>query len=179
MMFAVANTVFDASIAIWGAKVKFDSVRPVTAIHYLYTGQTINAWAGPGNGTQPIQGESWQPYQAATVVTPPFAEYPSGHSAFSSSCAEILRRFTGSDVFGESVVQAAGSSRVEPGLVPAHDLTLSWATFTDAADEAGISRRYGGIHFVDGDLDSRLMGRRIAELDWRAVQYYFGDDDQH
>ena len=73
MLFAVANTVFDTSIAIWGAKVRFDSVRPVTAIHYLYAGKTIQAWAGPGIGTGPIQGEDWQPYQASTVVTPPFA----------------------------------------------------------------------------------------------------------
>lgn len=177
--FAIANTVFDTSIAIWGAKVKFDSVRPVTAIHYLYAGQTINAWAGPGLGTQPIQGEDWQPYQAATVVTPPFAEYPSGHSAFSSSAAEILKRLTGSDVFAEQVTLPAGGSRVEPGTVPAQDVTLAWATFTDAADEAGISRRYGGIHFVDGDLDSRLMGRRVAALDWPVIQYYFGESHRH
>lgn len=177
--FAVANTVFDTSIAIWGAKVKFDSVRPVTAIHYLYAGQTINAWAGPELGTQPIQGEDWRPYQAATVVTPPFAEYPSGHSAFSSAGADMLRRLTGSDVFGGQVTLPAGGSRVEPGTVPAQDVTLAWATFTDASDEAGISRRYGGIHFIDGDLDSRLMGRRVAELDWPVIQYYFGESHHH
>lgn len=184
--FAVSNTVFDTSIAVWGAKVKFDSVRPVTAINYLFGGQTINAWAGPFLGTGPIQGENWRPYQAVTVVTPPFGEYPSGHSAFSSSAAEALKRFTGSDVFGDSVVQPAGVSRVEEGAVPANDLTLSWATFTDAADEAAISRRYGGIHFVDGDLDSRLIGRRVAQLDWPVIQYYFGNsrskearDDRH
>lgn len=174
MLFAVSNTVFDTSIAIWGAKVLFDSVRPVTAIHYLYNGQSIHAWAGPGQGTQTISGENWQPYQASTVVTPPFSEYPSGHSAFSSAGAEILKRFTGSDVFGGGVTLPAGNSRVEPGQVPAFDLSLSWATFSDAADEAGISRRYGGIHFVDGDLDSRLMGHRVAALDWPAIQYYFG-----
>lgn len=174
MLFAVSNTVFDTSIAIWGAKVMFDSVRPVTAIHYLYQGKTINSWAGPELGTQPIDGGDWQPYQAATVVTPPFAEYPSGHSAFSSSAAEVLKRFTGSDVFVSGVVRPAGSSRVEPGFSPAHDLELSWATFGDAADEAGISRRYGGIHFIDGDLDSRLMGRKVAQITWPKILYYFG-----
>jgi hypothetical protein len=173
--FAVSNTVFDTSIAIWGAKVKFDSVRPVTAIHYLFTGQDINAWAGAYQGTQAILGETWRPYQALTVVTPPFAEYPSGHSAFSSAAAEALKRFTGSDVFGDKYTQPAGVSRVESGAVPAADVGLSWATFSDAADEAAISRRYGGIHFVDGDLDSRLMGRKVAQLDWPVIQYYFGN----
>src|SRR2546422_6498911 len=43
--------------------------------------------------------------------------------------------------------------------VPAADVTLSWATFSDAADQAGISRRYGGIHFVKGDLQGRSGGR--------------------
>jgi len=187
LLFGVSNVVFDTSITIWGAKVKFDSVRPVTAIHYLYGGQTIDAWAGPGLGTQPIDGADWQPYQAATVVTPPFAEYPSGHSAFSSSAAEALKRFSGSDVFGVIETIPAGSSRVEPGLAPVADVSLAWATFTDAADEAGISRLYGGIHFRDGDLDSRAMGRRVAELVWPVVRYHFGenggghghDDDHH
>ncbi|WP_140911141.1 vanadium-dependent haloperoxidase [Methylomonas koyamae] len=177
MLFAMSNTVFDTSIAIWGAKVKFDSVRPVTAIHYLFGGHTINAWAGPYQGTQSIDGQSWEPYQASTVVTPPFAEYPSGHSAFSSAAAEALKRFTGSDVFGDTYTQSAGVSRVEPGQVPAADISLSWATFSDAADEAAISRRYGGIHFVDGDVDSRQMGRRVAKLDWPVIQYYFGNSN--
>ena len=179
MLFAVSNTVFDTSIAVWGAKVKFDSVRPVTAVHYLYARETINAWAGEGQGTQPILGENWRPYQASTVVTPPFAEYPSGHSAFSAAAAEALKRLTGSDVFGSSTTLPAGGSRVEPGEVPAHDLSLSWATFTDAADEAGLSRRYGGIHFIDGDLDSRLMGRRVTDLIWPKIQYHFGRGNSH
>jgi hypothetical protein len=175
MMFAVSNAIFDASIAIWGAKRKFDYVRPVTAIHYLFQGETINAWAGSGQGTQAIQGENWRPYQAATVVTPPFAEYPSGHSGFSSAGAETLKRITGSDVFGAGTTIAAGHSFVEPGLVPVNDFALSWATFTDAADEAGASRRFGGIHFLDGDLDGRLMGRYVASIAWKKSLYYFGE----
>lgn len=174
MFFAVANTLFDTSIAIWGAKRHFDSVRPITAIHYLFTGQTVNAWAGPFLGTQLISGENWEPYQPVTVVTPPFPEYPSGHSAFSSSAAETLKRITGSDVFGDSYTQAAGVSKVEPGLTPSANVTLSWATFSDASEEAAKSRRYGGIHFSDGDSDSRLMGRKVAAVDWPVIQYYFG-----
>jgi hypothetical protein len=172
MFFAIANAILDASIVSWEAKRVFDSVRPVTAIHYLFTGQMIRAWAGAGLGTQEIPGETWRPYQAITVVTPPFPEYISGHSIFSAAGAEILKRFTGSDVFGASVTLPAGMSRVEPGLVPAHDLTLSWATFTDAADQAGISRRYGGIHFVDGDLVARKLGRKVGAQAWKKAQSY-------
>jgi hypothetical protein len=148
-------------------------VRPVTAIRELFRGQLIEAWAGPDLGTAMIPAESWNPYQAATVVTPPFAEYVSGHSTFSAAGAEVLKRFTGSDVFKYSVTIPAGSSRVEPGTVPAQDVTLTWATFTDAADEAGASRRYGGIHFLDGDLNGRALGRRIGEAVWEKASNLF------
>jgi hypothetical protein len=172
LFFALTNAILDASIVCWGAKRRFDSVRPVTAIHYLYRGKKVDAWAGPGLGTRLINGEDWQPYQAATVVTPPFAEYFSGHSTFSAAGAEILRRFTGSDYFGASYTQKAGTSRVEPGLVPAENLTLTWETFSDAADEAGISRRDGGIHFEDGDIDGRKRGRKIAAQAWDLAEDY-------
>ena len=112
MFFALTNAIFDASIVCWGSKRAFDYVRPVTAIHHLFKGKKVNAWAGAGQGTKSINGEDWRPYQAATVVTPPFAEYFSGHSTFSAAGAEILRRFTGSDKFGASYTQAAGTSRV-------------------------------------------------------------------
>jgi hypothetical protein len=51
---------------------------------------------------------------------------------------------------------------VELGLTPAANLTLTSATFSDAADQAGISRRYGGIHLKQGDLDGRATGRNAA-----------------
>lgn len=172
MYFAVANAVLDAGISTWTTKIKFDSVRPVTAIHYLYAGKQIVAWGGPGLGPQTIDGANWQPYQAATVVTPPFAEYTSGHSAFSAAAAEVLKSFTGSDRFGASVTIPAGSSKFEPN-VPAQDVTLSWKTFSEAADEAGISRRYGGIHFEQGDLDSRAIGRKVGAAVWQKALSYF------
>lgn len=179
LFFSVTNAIFDASIAAWQAKRKSDYVRPITAIHYLYTGTQVLAWAGPGLGTQLIDGGDWQPYQAVTVVTPPFPEFISGHSAFSAAGAQILRYYTGSDVFGDSVTFLAGSSRVEPGITPAHDLTLTWATFTDAADEAGISRRYGGIHFPQGDLLGRQMGRLVADQAWAKANAYFNPKASH
>ena len=70
----------------------------------------------------------------------------------------------------------AGSSHVEPGLVPANDTVLYWATFTDAADEAGISRRFGGIHFIDGDLQSRKLGRVIGREAWKKTLVYFNPE---
>jgi hypothetical protein len=173
MFFAVSNAILDASIASWEAKRFYDYVRPVTAIHFLYSGKTVESWQGP------IDGANWKPYQAASVVTPPFPEYYSGHSIFSAAGAETLKLFTKNDNFGYSVTIPAGSSRVEPGVVPANDTTLYWATFTDAADEAGISRRYGGIHFIDGDLISRKIGRLVGQQAWEKTLKYFNDGGKH
>ena len=57
--------------------------------------------------------------------------------------------------------------------MPARELTLSWATFSEAADEAGMSRRYGGIHFEQGDLDGRATGRLAARIAWEKAQEHW------
>ena len=173
MFFALGNALLDASIVSWDAKRNFDSVRPVTAVHYLMAGKMIRAWRGPFQGVGMMPAELWQPYQPASVVTPPFPEFLSGHSIFSAAGAQILEQFTGSTSFGASVTLAAGSSVVEPGLVPAHDVTLSWPTYRDASDQAGLSRRYGGIHFIEGDVQSREIGRALGTQVWAKAQRYF------
>ncbi len=175
MFFTLTNAVFDAGIMAWGAKRAHDSVRPITAVHFALAGQTARAWAGSGQGVRDIPAEEWLPYQKPCFVTPPFGEYVSGHSAFSAAGAEVLRNFTGSDAFGESVVIAAGSSVIEPGITPSQPVTLTWATFSEAADQSGLSRRYSGIHFERGDLDGRALGRVAGEHAWaRAQQYISG-----
>jgi len=176
LFFALTNAIFDASICCWDNKLAFDSVRPITAIRYAFNGQQIRAWGGPYRGTRLMDGTEWLPYQASTFPTPPFAEYSSGHSTFSAAGAEILRRFTGSDRFGASVTFSAGSSKFEAGAVPSSDLTLRWQSFSDAANQAGLSRRYGGIHFEQADLDARAAGRRVAELVWARAQSYISGE---
>lgn len=156
LFFALTNALLDASIVAWDAKRAFDSERPLTAIHYLFKGVA----------------DDWQPYQLPTVVTPPFPKYISGHSIFSAAATGIIKRFTGSDTCGLSYTQTAGTSRVEPGVVPAKATTLTWTTFSEAADQAGLSRRYGGLHFEDGDLAGRAAGHRVAAQVWAKAQQY-------
>lgn len=177
LFFVLTNALFDASIATWDAKRAYDSVRPITAIHFLFSGKRIRAWGGPSKGTEEIDGAGWQPYQKPWVITPPFPEYVSGHSAFSAAAAEVLRQFTGRDAFGYSVRIKAGSSKIAPGKVPARDLTLSWPTFSAAADQAGISRRYGGIHFKNGDMNGRKLGRLVGAQAYRKAVQYFSTSD--
>jgi hypothetical protein len=177
LFFTLGNALLDASIAAWAWKYKYDYVRPITAIREHYRGRQIVSWLGPYKGYGLVNGENWIPYQELTVVTPPFPEYVSGHSTFSGAGARILSMFTGSDAFGASVTVTAGTSRIEPRTpshpgTPATDVTLSWPTFSAAAGEAGMSRRYGGIHFQSGDMHARDLGREIGWDAWFKAQSY-------
>jgi hypothetical protein len=163
MFFALSNALGDAAIVAWDTKRAYDSVRPITAVRYLMSGQIIRGYGlpGPEAGLRSIDGSTWVPYQPMTFPTPPFPEYVSGHSCFSAAAAEVLRSFTGSDAFGASHTQAAHSMSIEPGL-PSRDLTLSWATFSAAAEQAGLSRIYGGIHFDSGNVAGQALGRKVG-----------------
>jgi hypothetical protein len=163
MFFALANALEDVAIAAWDAKRTYDSERPITAVRYVFHGQTIIGYGplGPAGGLCSILGEQWVPFQLMTFPTPPFPEHVSGHSSFSAAAAEVLRRFTGSDSFGASYTRLAHSMVIEPGL-PTGDLTLSWTTFTAAAEQAGISRVYGGIHFDNANAAGLALGRQVG-----------------
>lgn len=173
IFFAVANAIFDASIAAWEAKRYYDYARPITAIRHLFRGKTIKAWGGAGKGTVEIKGESWHTFQINTFPTPPFPEYVSGHSAFSMAAAEVLKRFTRSDKFGYFYLQtkplAADPAENVIGIA------MKWNTFTQAALDAGESRLYGGIHFYEGNVAGLDLGKKVGENAFiKAEQYWTG-----
>ena len=126
----------------------------------------IRAWRGfpkdpktETSGVGWIRAVDWVPYQRSTFVTPAFAGYPSGHSTFSRAAAEVMTAFTGSEYFPGGL----SSWSVPPGgLVhekgPATEVTIEWATYFDAADQAGISRLFMGIHVPSDDLEGRKIG---------------------
>jgi hypothetical protein len=168
--FMVGNAMMDASIAAWSQKYVYDFVRPVTAIRARGTTPVVS-WLGPNQGYGTVPASQWRPYQAVTVLTPAFPEYVSGHSAFSGATAAILAAFLGGDTFNGTWTVKAGSSKIEQG-VPAQDVVLSWPTFSDAANEAGWSRRWGGIHFQSGDYDGRGLGRQVAQYAYGTASNY-------
>jgi vanadium-dependent haloperoxidase-like protein len=177
VFFGLGNAVLDTSIATWNAKVVQDTVRPISYIRWRYQGVRIKGWLGPGKGIGDIDGSQWIPYQEPGMVTPPFAEYTSGHSAFSGAAGEVFTRFAGTDSFKTAllVTMPAGSSTIEPGRVPTVDTGFRFTSFTDAANQAGMSRRYGGIHFEDGDLNGRALGHQIGAAVWtKALTYING-----
>jgi hypothetical protein len=182
MFFALGNAMLDASVAAWAAKYKWDFVRPITAIRERYKGQLVTSWLGPYLGYGQVDGSQWIPYQSPSVVSPPFPEYVSGHSTFSSAAATVLNLFTGSDAFNAYVTVRAGTSLFEPkndahptGYTPATDVTLTWPTLTAAAKDAGLSRRLGGIHFQDADEDGYALGRSVgANVMVKTMSYING-----
>ncbi|KAN0023661.1 hypothetical protein ACTFIV_008048 [Dictyostelium citrinum] len=174
LYFMLNNAQLDSGIACWDCKRFFDNARPVTMIPILFKGVKINGWNGVCKENVEFDLADWIPYQD------PYISNTSGHSTFSSSAAEILKRFTGSDKFGDSVTIKAGSSLFETNCsfpVPKSDITLYWDTFTDAAQQACISRRYGGIHYDFSDFEARKMGRKIGEMVWDKSQSLFNNID--
>jgi hypothetical protein len=164
MFLALNGGLLDASIAAWECKYVFDFGRPISVVRHFKAGRTVTAWRGPYLGVGPIQGETWRPY----VPTPSFPEYTSGHSTFSAAAAAVLKDFRGADALNASARVAKGTSFVEPATdtqvgVPATDQVLTWARFEDAANEAGMSRRYGGIHWQFGDVYARDNGKKTGE----------------
>ena len=118
----------DAFVACWNSKFQFDLLRPVT-----YIRKHIDP--------------KWEPM----LITPPFPEYPSGHSTQSGAAAEVLTNLFGGNFAFED------STHERDGLA-----VRSFPSFWAAAEEAGISRLYGGIHFRAAIEHGLVQGRCVA-----------------
>ena len=118
----------DAFIGCWNAKFKYDYLRPITYIKRLID-------------------PKWEPL----LNTPPFPEYPSGHSTQSAAAATVLTQ-----LFGENFAFTDETS-VKDGNKP-----RSFKSVWEAANEAGISRLYGGIHFRAAIENGLQQGRCIG-----------------
>jgi len=127
---SVSVGLMDAFISCWDEKYRSNRIRPETAI-------------------RKYKDVEWQPL----LQTPPFPEYPSGHSVVSASSSVILTHYFGDNFsFTDNV-------EVNYGL-PARTFT----SFTQAAEEAAISRFYGGIHFMDAIDNGLAQGKQVGQL---------------
>ncbi len=141
----------------------------------------VRAWLGqPTDPDTQIGGVGWQlgkawgTYQKTTFVTPPFSGYISGHSTFSRAGAEVLAGFTGSKFFpGGLATYTIPQGWLSFEYGPTQNITLDWATYYDAADEAGISRLWGGIHIASDDRTGRIAGSQVGKTSWALAQRYY------
>ncbi|MEO8149767.1 MAG: vanadium-dependent haloperoxidase [Bacteroidia bacterium] len=118
----------DAFIVCWNAKYKYNTIRPITV---------INDWFDP----------NWFSY----IQTPPFPEYPSGHSTISGAASTVLTKMLGDNI-------AFTDSTELPYDLP----VFSFKSFNEAADQVSISRVYGGIHFRFACDNGLKLGREIG-----------------
>ncbi len=146
----------------------------------------IYAWLGhPALPTSQFGGAGWIlatqwiPYQQRNFVTPPFPGYSSGHSGFSRAAAEVLTAFTGSRFFPGGLGEFVANSGGAPNFVlsfefgPSQPVRLQWATYFDAADEAGLSRIYGGIHPAYDDYPGRVIGHHVGLVAMQRARALF------
>jgi hypothetical protein len=90
-------------------------------------------------------------------------EYPSATAALCGAHAQVLRRFYGTDDLGFAVQVPRGSSIVEPGMTPATDMVLSYPTWTDFEQECGLSRFWGGVHFMPAVTEGQELGKQVGD----------------
>ncbi|MEM9192027.1 MAG: DUF6851 domain-containing protein [Myxococcota bacterium] len=147
-----------------------------------YQGQiAVRSWRGePGDRDQEVSGVAWiravewMPYQRRSFVSPAFPGYVSGHSTFSRAAAEVLTTITGSPYYPGGL----GELRIEPGYLvfeggPAEGFTLTFASYYDAADQAGQSRLWGGIHIVPDDYVGRRIGSEVGAAAVARARSFF------
>ncbi|WBB62403.1 vanadium-dependent haloperoxidase [Streptomyces sp. WMMC500] len=159
----------DVTIATWYYKRKFDSVRPGSAVDYLYGDRKVTAWGGPGQGTvDDITGGEWQGYLDSVSADHP--EYPSASSALCLAFAAQVRQFTGTDQIKVTAAFPKGSSLVEPGVTPAADITLQWNSWTEFAEDCGESRIWAGENFRSSVEAAEQYAPEIGDMSYEFVQ---------
>ncbi len=146
--FALMNIAMaDAGIAAWDAKYHYDLWRPIDAIRQADRDNNV---ATTGNAT-------WIPL----LKTPPFPTYTSGHSTFSGAASTVLASLFGDQTSFDSKADGHSASEERP-LDPSQITTRHFTSFSQAAEEAGMSRIYGGIHFSFDNTAGLDMGRQIG-----------------
>ena len=177
LFFGVGQALHDAGVASWDVKYYYDSVRPITYIRNFYRGQNILGWEGwnsPATGSPTyVAAENWVTYQRPHRQSPNFPEIVSGHSTFSAASATIIAGLRNSDYADTSLTLAAGAIGFETNMPPA-DVTINFSRISEIADLAGMSRRYSGIHFEQGDLTGRTLGRQVALTVYDKIMRLFG-----
>ena len=166
---------------------KHEQIWDIDAVQYLpgsdYIGKVVvYSWPSepgdPSTQTNTVRwmfGEDWVPYQRANFNSPAFPGYISGHSTFSRAAAEVLTSITGTPYvhggLGSFTANANSYLVFERG--PSQTTVIQWATYYDAADLAGVSRRWGGIHPEVDDLPGRIIGSHAGKKTWELAQKYF------
>lgn len=146
---------------------------------YSWPGEHPSNLPAPSIATHKSQvrwqlAKDWLPFQRKTFNTPAFPGYVSGHSTFSRSAAEALTLLTGTKYFpGGYHEHRYHMNSMQIDLGPSEDVVLQWATYYDAADQAGQSRRWGGIHPSEDDFHGRHVGSATGKSAFALAERYW------
>ncbi|WP_086933921.1 vanadium-dependent haloperoxidase [Agarilytica rhodophyticola] len=167
---------FDTAIAIWQEKRRYDSVRPFSAINYIFGNRHVTAWGGAGEGTvNDLPANQWKSY----IDVPDHPSYPSATAALCSAHAEISRTFFDSDTLTWTVPHPKGSSNIEPGITPAMDMFSTFDTWTDWETDCGQSRIWAGVQFPAAIPAGQDIGREVAQYAFDFVlQHMLGKPEK-
>ena len=147
----------------------------------------VRSWPGEDPDNSPAPGvathqspvrwmlaKDWLPFQRKFFNTPAFPGYVSGHSSFSRAAAEVLTLLTGSNYFpGGFHHHTIAANSLQIDLGPSAPVDLQWCTYYDAADQAGQSRRWGGIHPSEDDYHGRIIGSYAGTSAFTLAEKYW------
>ena len=148
---------YDTTVTAWKEKIRFDYVRTTTVIQrrgddYIYT------YAGPFEGARPIKARDFQPY----IRIMPHAEFPSGSACLCTGVWQFVdgylqMQFADDGSLPFHLHYPAGASFVEPGVVPAADVDITFSNFEELRDACAQSRLDGGQHFTEAIFASNHL----------------------
>ena len=162
---------WDTLIVVWNEKIRWDAVRPWSALKYLYEDKPLRAWGGPYNGTvNDIPADQWMSY----LPSPDHPEYPSATAGLCYTFASAMRTYLADDDLNWTVTLKKGTSRIEPGAVPDQDVITTYDTFSDFAYECGQSRLWAGVHYQDAVDNIKVIATKIGKDAAKYIEKYAG-----
>lgn len=188
LLYRMSASLFQVGILAWRLKRTYLQRRPIQAIRQLRPERMVKMF----DGTE-VSNMVWLPYQTSNFVTPPFPDFVSGHSSFSSIGARVLTDFFGTNIIPTterlssnemyllspvlsltdptcdlcSLVVYPKQSQIQMSFPPT-GVNLRWSTWEDMAVDAGQSRLFGGIHYESSNQAGQALGRRLYDVMWKS-----------
>ena len=181
---------FQASVTCWKVKYQHLQLRPIQCIRLNYQDEKFDYYFGNN-----VKGDMWLPFQEPRMYSPPFPDFISGHSTFSSAGAYIMNKLIGKKIDDNIKISTQELSMCAPIFkdqpyevfnlneffvnpntsliqenVPAQRFSFKHSSWDEMAWEAGMSRLYGGIHIHPANDEGMEAGRKIGILIWKKLK---------
>ena len=175
---------FQASITCWKVKYQHLQLRPIQCIRINYADEKFDYYFGNN-----VSGNMWLPYQEPRMYSPPFPDFISGHSTFSSAGACILNKLLGKKIDDNIKISTEELAMLAPIFknqpyevfnlneffvnpntsliqenVPIKRFSFKHSSWDEMAWEAGMSRIHGGIHIHPANDEGLVAGKKIGDL---------------